>query len=204
MKKIFVLIFIILALAAVFVITRLPHNSSESLEKENSKTTQNSEPLSSPPDNSVQNIQNEANDNSATQNSASPAATSGETPSAQIVPDENGCYETKISYSLGNFQTQETCNSLQNNICADKTILCSALVSNLDEQTSGEFTLLFKFTNIETKEILRTTSQTQNVPANTQLKFSETSSFLGQDANYEIKCSIYVVNSPTIKICDVA
>ncbi len=58
---------------------------------------------------------------------------------------ENGCYIRQVSYSLENMNTIETCNSYQDEICVDKSVVCSAEVRNRDSAISGIFSIELSF-----------------------------------------------------------
>jgi len=82
---------------------------------------------------------------SSSSSSSSSGSSSGGSSSSSEGLSTPDCETEPLSYSLLAINKTETCNSEQNEICLDKTILCSLDVRNRDKKAAGNFKIELKF-----------------------------------------------------------
>ena len=125
---------------------------------------------------------------------------------AQTNPQGNGCSEMQISYSLRNFIKNTTCNSFDGEICVDKTSRCSLEVQNLDDGTTGIFTIKFTHFELQDQNNILETEPVSFTLSPDQMKIFESetqiqSSGVEGNANKDISCTFFSEQIPKKVIC---
>src|SRR3989344_199710 len=119
---------------------------------------------------------------------------------------ESECEETQISYSLQNFLKNTTCISFDGLDCIEKTSFCSLLVTNLDENITGTFSINFEHYELGNQSnIIQNDLQTFALSPDQGETF--TSSIMIQsrgengNANKEITCTFSSEEIPAKILC---
>ena len=192
MKKVFIIIILILVAFLIIFLKKdkiILEDNKNSI-KEDTAQKQNPEQISQ--EKNIEDKNEEGNSNSGIPE-----------PESSSPPQVNteGCIVNKISYSLGNFQEIQICNTYENENCINKEIICSADINNLDSEITGDFTLKFKFMQKETQTLLAEITQTQTIEKNSENTFSASKVFDRETANSEISCSFQILQVPSREIC---
>ena len=126
----------------------------------------------------------------------SPSSPSSTAESSAQSPQQNNCIQY-FSYSLSEFLSAETCIGYQSQTCIEKTLNCSVIVTNLDYESEGKFTILVKTKSQE--QILQQAEISQVVQPKQELSFSHI--FTITNPSQEIGCSITTSEIPLKNIC---
>ena len=117
------------------------------------------------------------------------------------------CYEGQISYSITNFNVTSICNAYDEEICLDKTVICSIEIHNMDDDISGFFEIKLLFVeeggNLE-NPIDEKTSRFFLEPQDYNLfedSINIQSSGQGGLANKEITCFYSTLEVPKKSFC---
>jgi hypothetical protein len=111
---------------------------------------------------------------------------------------ENGCPLIQISYGLRNLKINEVCSS-EDEPCPNKIVTCTLEVHNLDETTTGTFSINFNFK--ANGQTLNSVQQTAIVQANSINLFSVQSQFSEPEANEQITCAYSSLQIPQKEVC---
>ncbi|MEK6854885.1 MAG: hypothetical protein AABX73_01555 [Nanoarchaeota archaeon] len=112
---------------------------------------------------------------------------------------EPECEEQQIAYALKNLNKNETCTKFQNTICAEKEIICSVELHNLDEQVKGYFKINLLVLN--NQGTLETIPEEYTLNPKEYTTFEETVTIKGENNLNNISCSFSTETIPKKKSC---
>jgi hypothetical protein len=121
--------------------------------------------------------------------------------------DLKGCDIQEISYLMGGFITQETCNLFQNGVCVEKTLVCSTVVQNLDDNTLGNFIIdvIAVEQGFANQDPIFSSIVTHSIDSGEQEIFQNIFKIQSQgengNANKDLTCSYEPIEVPLEEVC---
>ncbi|RMD45469.1 hypothetical protein D6829_02250 [Candidatus Pacearchaeota archaeon] len=114
------------------------------------------------------------------------------------------CQKEQIAYSIGEFEHSQNCLSYTGQTCVKKELFCSARVSNLDNNISGNFELEFKEYYVEGGRETYFNSKFKQgfVGAKSSKNFNITDVVEGEVANKSFLCRTFKQSVPLRNKCN--
>lgn len=201
--KIIITIFsITLILLLLFYFTKnITSEETKKINQTENNHTNHNQPQTEQSTNTEKNATKEINTQSQNGESSSSSANQEENPSIQ----NSQCTIKQISYSMINPNKTYICNQKENEICINKTIICSIEIHNRDSNINGTFNINLLFKEENEIEDLHVKNFNFNLEPMTYKRIEENITIIStkenQIANKDINCLYTTLETPKKQIC---
>lgn len=125
---------------------------------------------------------------------------SGGSSGSDNLEGEESCSQEKISYTLSEFDHSEECLQYDGEICTEKEMRCSLMVTNRDDDVGGQFTIKFMFLN-EADSIISDESVQHDLGPGETISFVSVVNLIGEEAGASYECDFEPEQVPTQEVC---